>query len=54
MNLIDAFNIISNSARSVKADGASHEKIKEALKMIAPVIQKEYESEKSQKEGIEE
>jgi len=45
MNLVEAFNIINNAARSVQADGNTHDRIRVALDTIAPIIKTAIEAE---------
>lgn len=48
MNLIDAFNLINNATGSLTLSRQDHEKIKEALETIAPVIKEKIEQQQEQ------
>lgn len=51
MNLVEAFNIIQQSARSVQTTGIEHDKIRDALNIVGKVIQEKLDAEQKNQEG---
>ncbi len=53
MNLVDAYNVVNQAARSVQANGVEHDKIREALNVVGQVVKEKLDAEQDKQDKQE-